>query len=113
MTETADFGTKGYWRNKNGLAEIKPDGIDRVNGLLPYSSASSYFEAGDEPFNGLWDANGDGVIDSDEFVASSFNNEDLLGEIVAGEGTALAEISHFLTDADAGGDPRGQVLLRY
>jgi hypothetical protein len=98
---TADFGTKGYWHNKNGLEEITDDDIAYVNGLLPYSSPSSYFGAGDEPFDGFF-SNGDPV-------AEAYNNEKITDGIAAGEGTARAEISHFLTDANAGGDPREQL----
>jgi len=104
---TTDFGTKGYWHNKNGLGEILADYVNYVNTLAPYSSPSSYFEAGDEPFDGFYDADGDGLLD--DMVAASYNNDKVLDGIAAGEGTALAEISLFLTDPNAGGDNREQL----
>jgi hypothetical protein len=96
-TGQADFDTKGYWHNKNGLDEITAADISYVNGLVPYSSPSTYFDAGDEPFNGKF-ANGTDV-------AAAFNDKDL----IAPAGTTLAEISQFLVDANAGGDPREQL----
>ncbi len=93
----ADFGTKGYWHNKNGLAELTDDDIFYVNGLLPYSAPSSYFDDGDEPFDGFFT---DGTP-----VSAAYNDAE---EIWAG-GTARAEISQFLIDANAGGDPREQL----
>ena len=94
---TAAFGTKGYWHNKNGLAEIAPADITNLNGLAPYSSPSSYFGAGDEPFNGKF---ADGAN-----VAAAFNTKVLL----APAGSTLAEISQFLVDRNANGDPREQL----
>jgi hypothetical protein len=99
-TATADFDTKGYWHNKNGLAEITLVDIDYVNTLAPYSAPSSYFGAGDEPFDGYF---ADGVTP----VAAAYNNEDLIP--IANEGTAWAEVSHFLVDSNAGADPREQL----
>lgn len=96
-----NFGTKGYWHNKNGLNEITDEDIAHVNGLAPYAIPSSYFDAGDEPFDGLFS---DGTQ-----VAAAYNNDDLSGEVSAGAGTARAEISHFLVDSNAGGDPREQL----
>ena len=95
---TADFDTKGYWHNKNGLAEITPEDIVYVNGLLPYSTESSYFNDGDEPF--------DGVFSDGTDVAATFGGDGLL---VAPAGSALAEISQFLIDPNGGGDPREQL----
>jgi hypothetical protein len=103
-TGTAAFGTKGYWHNKNGLQEIKDEDIDYVNGLScngqpgPYQAASSYFETGDEPFNGKF---GDGALVA--AVKSEWGDE------IAPEGSAKAEISQFLVDSNAGGDPREQL----
>jgi hypothetical protein len=96
---TADFGTKGYWHNKNGLSELTEADRDYVNGLAPYSSASSYFDAGDEPFDGYF---ADGTP-----VDAAFNNDD--GSLIWGAGTWQAEVSQFLVDANAGGDPREQL----
>ena len=96
-TGTADFGTKGYWHNKNGLAELTDADIAYVNDLLPYSSPSSYFGDGDEPFDGKFQ---DGTP-----VGSSL---DANGEMVPG-GTTKAEVSLFLVDQNAGGDPREQL----
>lgn len=89
--DEADFDTKGYWHNRNGLAKITRADIAFVNGLSPYSSPSSYFGAGDEPFDGYYE-------DGTEVVAP-----------LAPAGTAYAEISMFLVDANAGGDPREQL----
>ncbi|MEO1998700.1 MAG: hypothetical protein ABGZ17_25930 [Planctomycetaceae bacterium] len=95
---TADFGSKGYWHNKNGLSEIADGDITYVNGLLPYSQASSDVDDGDEPFDGKFE-NGDDV-------ASALGGE---GELIAPAGSSLAEISQFLIDPNAGGDPREQL----
>jgi hypothetical protein len=102
----ADFGTKGYWHNKNGLAELTVADINYVNGLAPYAAASNYFGNGDEPFDGYF---GDGTP-----VDPAFNNDD--GSLIWGAGTWQAEVSHFLIDSNAGGDPREQLaqqLLAY
>ncbi len=98
---TADFGTKGYWHNKNGLAEITDDDIAYVNSLSPYADPSTYFGDGDEPFDGMFTDGTD--------VAAAYNNDKITEGIAAGAGTPRAEISHFLTDANAGGDPREQL----
>jgi hypothetical protein len=95
----ARFHTKGYWHNKNGLAEITEADRDYINGLAPYSAASSYFGDGDEPFDGYY-ANGSPV-------AAAFNNDD--GSLIWGAGTWQAEISQFLVDSNAGGNPREQL----
>ncbi len=103
---TADFGTKGYWHNKNGLSELVLDDVLYVNSLLPYSAASSYFGAGDEPFDGYF---ADGTP-----VGAAFNNDD--GSEIWGSGTWQAEVSNYLIDPNAGGDPReqlGQQLLAF
>jgi hypothetical protein len=93
---TADFGTKGYWHNQNGLGEITEDDIAYVNGLAPYSTPSSYFDMGDEPFDGFFE---DGTL-----VEAVPGKED-----IAPAGSAKAEVSHFLVDPNAGGDPREQL----
>ena len=72
---------------------------DYVNGLDPYDAPSTYFGAGDEPFDGLFQ-NGDPV-------AAAFNNDD--NSLIWGAGTWQAEISLFLVDANAGGDPHEQL----
>jgi hypothetical protein len=90
-----DFNTKGFWHNKNGLALIQPEWIDYVNGLDPYKA---------NPFDGL-DEHGDPV------PAAKVGDDEL-----APEGTALAEISAYLVDSSAGGDPKiqlGQQLLAF
>ena len=95
----ADFGTKGYWHNKNGLQEIDPAFVTAyVNMLDPYDDPTSYFDNGDEPFDGFF-ANGDPV-------APAFNDN---GDPIWGGGTLQAEVSHFLVDPNAGGDPREQL----
>jgi hypothetical protein len=96
----ADFGTKGYWHNKNGLQELTEDLIVTVNGLAPYISPSSYFGAGDEPFDGKFEDGTD--------VAEAFKDNNGT-DSVAPAGTWQAEVSHFLIDANAGGDPREQL----
>lgn len=98
----ADFDTKGYWHNKNGLSELTEADRDQVNGLAPYGAPSSYFEAGDEPFDGLFQ---DGVTP----VAPAFNNDD--GSLVWGPATWQAEISQFLVDSNAGGGGGDQEQL--
>jgi hypothetical protein len=95
----ADFGTKGYWHNKNGLQELEEAFIvGVVNTLAPYSSASSYFGDGDEPFDGEF-GNGDPVD-------GAFNDD---GSPIWGPGTWQSEVSLFLVDDNAGGDPREQL----
>jgi hypothetical protein len=96
---TADFGTKGYWHNKNGLSELTEANIAYVNSLTPYDAPSSYFDDGDEPFDGFF---ADGTP-----VAAAFNNDD--NSEIWGAGTFQAEVSLFLVDANAGGDPREQL----
>jgi hypothetical protein len=95
---TAAFDTKGYWHNKNGLSELTEADRVYVNSLTPYSSPSSYFGAGDEPFDGFF---ADGTS-----VDAAFNDN---GVEIWGAGTWQAEVSHFLVDANAGGDPREQL----
>ena len=95
---TADFDTKGYWHNKNGLTEITNDDIAYVNSLLPYSGPSDYFDDGDEPFDGKTQAGDD--------VQPALGGA---GELIAPAGTPKAEISQFLVDPNAGGDPREQL----
>ncbi len=97
-TASADFGTKGYWHNKNGLGELGLDDVSMVNALLPYSSPSSYFDAGDEPFDGAFF---DGVL-----VAAVHGEA---AEFIAPEGSWQAEVSQFLVDTNAGADPREQL----
>jgi hypothetical protein len=87
----ADFGTKGYWHNKNGLAELTEADIDYVNGLDPYDAPSTYFGAGDEPFDGYYE-NGTPVDASNG----------ILGDTIALAGTWQSEVSQFLVDSNAG-----------
>jgi hypothetical protein len=94
----ADFGTKGYWHNKNGLSELTEDDIAYVNGLDPYDDPSSYFGDGDELFDGLFE-------DGTEVEASLGTS----GEEIAPAGSWQAEVSQFLVDPNAGGDPREQL----
>ena len=93
----ADFGTKGYWHNMNGLAEMTDADIAYVNGLLPYSSPSSYFEDGDEPFDGMF---------TDGTPVDGLPG---MGALIAPDGSPRAEVSAFLVDSNAGGDPREQL----
>jgi len=94
----ADFDTKGYWHNKNGLAETDLSDFAYLNSLLPWQAPSSYFDAGDEPIDGLF-ADGTPVPEA----------KNVAGELIAFEGTPWAEQSHFLVDRNAGGDPREQL----
>lgn len=105
-TGTADFGTKGFWHNKNGLETINTYNGDNgvaffagLNALVPYVSESNYFDAGDEPF--------DGYFTGGMTPVSASNG--INGELLAGEGTVFAEYSQFLVDSNAGGDPREQL----
>ncbi len=94
----AGFGTKGFWHNKNGLALTTQEDLAFLNDLSPWSTASDYFGAGDEPLNGRFE---DGTP-----VAAAHG---VLGEELAPAGSALAEQSQFLIDPNAGGDPREQL----
>lgn len=100
-TGTADFDTKGYWHNKNGLQEIDPEFVETyVNLLDPYDDPTSYFGDGDEPFDGQFE---DGTP-----VAPAFND---YGDPIWGAGTMQAEISLFLVDDNAGGGGGDQEQL--
>ncbi len=94
----ADFDTKGYWHNKNGLQELTEEDIAYVNDLDPYDEPSPYFDDGDEPFDGLFE---DGTC-----VEGAFNDN---GDPIWGACTWQAEVSHFLVDSNAGGDPMEQL----
>ncbi|MHB9109773.1 MAG: prealbumin-like fold domain-containing protein [Armatimonadota bacterium] len=99
----ADFNTKGYWHNKNGLTELTEWAnkgnpvIPYVNGLDPYKEPSPYFGDGDEPFDGKFE-NGDPV-------EAAYDNDGLF----AAAGTWQSEVSHFLVDPNAGSDQREQL----
>jgi hypothetical protein len=95
---SADFGTKGFWHNVNGLTEMSDADIEHVNGLAPYAEASDYFAEGDEPF--------DGAFAGGAPVAAA---QGPAGEAMAAAGTPRAEVSHFLVDSNAEGDPREQL----
>jgi hypothetical protein len=97
-TGLADFSTKGYWHNKNGLIEMTSEDIRLANGLAPYATPSSYFDRGDEPFDGSFK---DGTP-----VETALGDS---GEDVAPAGSAKAEVSLFLVDKNATGDPREQL----
>jgi hypothetical protein len=95
----ADFGTKGYWHNKNGLSELYNDPdfpalIAYINSLDPYNDPSGYFDNGGEPFDG-----------HDEFGNPVPPAIDSLTDF----GLVYNEISQFLVDPNAGGDPREQL----
>ena len=94
----ADFNTKGYWHNKNGLGETTLDDLAYLNSLAPWLAPSSYFGAGDEPINGTF-SNGTPV--------AAVNGD--WGDLIAPAGSPWAEQSHFLIDSNAGGDPREQL----
>ncbi|MCG9695554.1 hypothetical protein [Shewanella sp. Isolate11] len=96
------FGTKGYWHNKNGLGEMEESFVTSyINTLDPYDSETSYFGAGDEPFDGKYSDNTN--------VDAAFNNDDINDALSAQAGTVKAEVSHFLVDSNGGGDPREQL----
>lgn len=94
----ANFDTKGYWHNKNGLGETTLSDLAYLNSLLPWQAPSSYFGAGDEPINGTF---------ADGTPVAAANGD--WGELIAPAGSPWAEQSHFLVDANAGGDPREQL----
>ncbi|GDX79050.1 hypothetical protein LBMAG42_08610 [Deltaproteobacteria bacterium] len=89
----ADFGTKGYWHNQNGLAELTQDNIDAVNVLDPYSSSSDYSSSADEPF--------DGYLASGAAVCTETVGADC--------GTGQAEVSEFLTEDNGTGTHEEQL----
>ena len=97
---SAEFLTKGYWHNKNGLVRLTQEDIDYVNSLRPYDRPSTYFQAGDEPFDGYYS---DGITP----VAAAFNDQ--TGEVIWGAGTWQAEVSQFLVDPNAGGNSSEQL----
>ena len=92
------FQGKGYWHNRNGLAELLEDDRDYINSLLPYRVPSAFFVDGDEPFDGLCS---DGTPVAAAFIRDVSENW--------GTGTWRAEISHFLVDANTSSDPRGEL----
>ncbi|MBN1336677.1 MAG: hypothetical protein JXB39_12035 [Deltaproteobacteria bacterium] len=101
----ADFDTKGYWHNKNGMNEITDEDIDYVNGLLPYMCPSDYFDDGDEPF--------DGAYEDASCVEAAYSDDDSL---IWGACEDRAEISLFLVDSDEGfgsQDQLAQQLLAF
>ena len=98
----ANFDTKGYWHNKNGLSELYNDAtfttglLVYINGLDPYNDPSGYFDNGEEPFDGL-DEYGNPVPPA----IDSFNDY----------GNLYNEISQFLVDPNAGGGGGDQEQL--
>ncbi|MBE3933876.1 hypothetical protein HJ150_03165 [Vibrio parahaemolyticus] len=89
---TADFDTKGYWHNKNGLSELTEADRVYVNGLAPYASPSNYFGAGDEPF--------DGKFTGGEPVEAAFSGDSATWMA----GTWQSEVSQFLVDSNGNAD---------
>jgi len=97
----ANFDTKGYWHNKNGLSELYNDPdfpalLTYINSLDPYDSPSGYFDNGEEPFDG-YDENGNPVPPA----IDAFNDF----------GLVYNEISQFLVDPNAGGGGGDQEQL--
>ena len=101
----ADFSTKGYWHNKNGIEELTAndelynDVLNFVHSLNTYDDPSVYYSKGDEPFDGNFADGtpvpaGKGVLE----------NED-----IAAEGTKEAEISNFLIESVGDGGIREQL----
>ena len=103
--DTADFNTKGYWHNKNGLNELNSDAakftavLNFVNSLDPYDAPSGYYDKGDEPFDGEF-ADGSPVPAGKGIL----ENED-----IANAGTVEAEISNFLIGSVGDGGIREQL----
>jgi hypothetical protein len=102
----ADFNTKGYWHNKNGITELVQSNptlytsvLAYVHSLDPYNDASGYFSKGDEPFDGV-DALGDPVPAGKGVLGN---------EEIADAGTKEAEISNFLIDSVGDGGQREQL----
>jgi len=101
----ADFNTKGYWHNKNGISELTADAVffaevlAFVNALDPYDDPSAYYSKGDEPFNGQF-ADGTAV----PAAKGVLENED-----IADAGTVEAEISNFLIESVGDGGIREQL----
>ncbi len=93
----ADFGTKGYWHNINGLSELTLDDIAEANALDPYRTPSAYFDGGDEPFDGYFS-------DGTPVPAA----EGAIGNL-GGEGTPWAEVSDFLNENNGGGTHEEQL----
>lgn len=94
----AGFNTKGYWHNKNGLAELTQADIDFVNDLSPYS--------GNE-FDGFTSNGGSTPVPAAKGE---------WGETIAPAGSWQAEVSAYLVAPNAGGDPKiqlGQQLLAF
>jgi hypothetical protein len=103
ITGEADFDTKGYWHNKNGLDELKKTFIDNsVNPLDPYSGPGAgcnhfdYFGVGEEPF--------DGLDEDSNPVPGAFNDD---GSPSWGAGSWQAEVSYFLVDNNADAESYG------
>lgn len=96
--DVANFDTKGYWHNKNGLSELTDADIAYVNVLDPYDSETTYFGDGDEPF--------DGVFSDGTPVSASLGNS---GEEIAPPGSWQAEVSQFLVDSNGDGGQQEQL----
>ena len=93
------FGSIGYWQKKDGMTELANADIIFLVGLPPYSAPSStYFQDGDEPFDGLF---------ADQSRVEAAQTE--LGEELAAAGSAKAEVFHFLADPTDGSDLREQL----
>jgi hypothetical protein len=82
---TADFDTKGYWHNPNGIAEITQPDIDYVDGLAPYRPGApnpdSYWQF--MPFDGSWAPTGNTYFGTgawgeiSDFLVNNVNAEPL------------------------------------
>jgi len=97
-TGKADFDTKGYWHNKNGLNETVQADFGYLNTLAPWNP----------PFP-KWDVFGaiDGNYTDGKPVPAA---KDVSGKtIIAPAGSAKAEQSLFLVYTNAGGDPTTQL----
>lgn len=100
-TGQANFDTKGYWHNKNGLYELYNDPdfptlLAYINSQDPYNDPSGYFDNGEEFFDGY-----------DEFGNPVPPAIDSFGDY----GYLYNEISQFLVDPNAGGGGGDQEQL--
>lgn len=90
----ADFGTKGYWSNPNGMAELSQADIDEANALDPYASPSDYASKTDEPFDGYL-SDGVTMVCTENAGSSCPSFQD--------------EVSEFLTEDNGGGTHEEQL----
>jgi len=78
------FGTKGYWHNNNGIAELMTDlsVLGYVNSLDPYDSPTSYFDTGDEPFGDVYEVSAF-LIENNATADAEGHREQLAQQLLA------------------------------